>query len=362
MRRFVLSLMCLAVSSAYAADLDAPFYEDKQDLLYYLDAEGNRQEIEEANVWPARRVHVLRNLQKVTGKLPDPSKRVDPAVEVLETEEFETYTRKKITFAVEAGDRLPAYLFLPKGVEGKSPAMLCLHPTSKHGKGQVSGLGDKPNRDYAVELAERGYVTLAPDYPGFGDYEIDVYAMGYESATAKAIWNQKRCTDLLQSMEEVDPRRMGSIGHSLGGHSAIYHSVFDDRIRVTVSSCGFNSFAKYYGGNLNGWSHKGYMPRIASEYGKDPAQMPFDFTELIGALAPRAAFVSAPLKDANFEVSGVRDCIAAAQPVYALFGAEEQLQAIFPDSGHDFPPAAREEAYSFIDEILEHTPRTHIAE
>ena len=37
--------------------------------------------------------------------------------------------------------------------------------------------------------------------------------------------------------------------------------------------------------------------------------MPFDFTEILGALAPRAVFINARCNDDNFEVSGVRDCI-----------------------------------------------------
>ena len=57
------------------------------------------------------------------------------------------------------------------------------------------------------------------------------------------------------------------------------------------------------------------MPRIADVYGKDPSRMPFDFTEILGAIAPRAVFVSAPIGDGNFEVSGVKDCLRAARPV-----------------------------------------------
>ena len=85
-----------------------------------------------------------------------------------------------------------------------------------------------------------------------------------------------------------------------------------------VSSCGFNAFPFYYKGNIAGWSHQGYMPRLRARYGLDLKQVPFDFPELIAALAPRAFFTSSPLHDANFEVEGVRACIAAARPVYEL--------------------------------------------
>jgi dienelactone hydrolase len=202
---------------------------------------------------------------------------------------------------------------------------------------------------FAIELTRRGYVTLAPDYPNYGDYRYDPYANGYVSATMKGIWNHMRAVDLLQSLPQTDPARIGSIGHSLGGHNSIYVAVFDDRIKAVISSCGFNAFPKYYGGNLAGWSHNGYMPRIAKVYDKDPAKMPFDFPDVIAALAPRPFFTNSPVDDPNFEVSGVRDCIAAARPVYELLGAADKLVAAYPTGGHDFPPETRTTAYAWLD-------------
>ena len=200
----------------------------------------------------------------------------------------------------------------------KRPAVLCLHQTIAIGKDEPAGLGQNRELAYARELAERGYVTLAPDYPNFGEYKLNVYDLGYASATMKAIWNNLRAIDLLCSLDEVDPTRIGVIGHSLGGHNAIFTALFDDRIKAVVSSCGFNAFPSYYKGNIAGWSHQGYMPRLRARYGLDLKKVPFDFPELIAALAPRAFFTNSPLHDANFEVEGVRACITAAQPVYEL--------------------------------------------
>lgn len=94
------------------------------------------------------------------------------------------------------------------------------------------------------------------------------------------------------------------------------------------------------------------MPRIADMYGKDPNQMPFDFAELVAALVPRAFFVNAPINDSNFELSGVKDCIDAATPVYALLRAKHRLVDVYPDAEHDFPPNVWEAAYAFVDEVL----------
>ena len=61
---------------------------------------------------------------------------------------------------------------------------------------------------------------------------------------------------------------------------------------------------------------------------------------------------SAPVRDGNFEVSGVRDSIRIASSVYELLGVPEKLQAIYPDSAHDFPAEARDTAYKFLEQHL----------
>lgn len=330
---------------------EAPVYPDKSRLLVWL-FEGEEVPVSSASVWAQRRQHILENMEKVMGPLPDPFAAEEiAAVSEGEIELTDHFTRKRIELRVEGEDRLPAFLFLPTALKAPAPAVLCLHQTTPLGKKEPAGMGNR-NLAYAKELAERGFVTLAPDYPGYGDYKIDAYAMGYASTTMKGIWNHRRAVDFLQSLREVDPDRIGAIGHSLGGHNSIFVAAFDTRIKAVVSSCGFNAFPKYYGGNLAGWSHKGYMPRIAELFGKDPKRMPFDFTELVGALAPRPFFINAPLKDSNFEVSGVKDCVEAARPVYELLGAKDALVAVHPDAGHDFPPDVRRAAYDFLEKAL----------
>jgi pimeloyl-ACP methyl ester carboxylesterase len=205
---------------------------------------------------------------------------------------------------------------------------------------------------YARELAERGFVTLAPDYPSLGEHEHDFDADEYASGSMKAIYDNIRAVDLLQTLPEVDGERIGCIGHSLGGHNGLFTAVFDERIKAVVTCCGFTRFGKYMGGDLTGWSGPRYMPLIKRRYGLSPDRMPFDFTEVIAALAPRAVFIVAPLHDDNFEVEGVRDVVAAARPVYELLGHSKALEVVYPDCGHDFPDAARREAYRFLETAL----------
>jgi hypothetical protein len=329
-----------------------PPYADKAHLLSYRDANGLEHPVSRPAAWAKRRAHILANMQSVMGPLPGASRQAPLDLRVMSEERLARFTRQRITFLTEADDRLPAYLLIPNDLKPKAPAMLCLHQTTPIGKAEPAGLGGSDNLRCAQELAERGYVTLAPDYPNFGDYKLDVYARGYASATMKGIWNHCRAVDLLQSLPQVARGRIGVIGHSLGGHNALFVAAFDPRLKAVVTSCGFNSFFAYDRGELNGWSHPGYMPRIATAYGNDPDQMPFDFSEVLAAVAPRPVFINAPLRDPNFAVAGVKDCVLAARPVYRLLGAADRLAAQYPDCGHDFPPAIRQAAYDWLDRFL----------
>src|SRR5262249_16471159 len=135
------------------------------------------------------RARILKAMQEVMGPLPDESQRVPLDVKITETVDTPNYVRKKLTYAADPGDRVPAYLLIPKERKGKLPAVLCLHQTINIGKDEPVGLGTQENKRYAHHLAERGYVTLAPDYPSFGEYAYDFARSKYVSGSMKAVWN-----------------------------------------------------------------------------------------------------------------------------------------------------------------------------
>lgn len=83
-----------------------------------------------------------------------------------------------------------------------------------------------------------------------------------------------------------------------------------------------------------------------------PQDVPFDYYELIAALAPRRVYVNAPLKDSNFRWDSVDRIVAAAAPVFKLLGADGALTVRHPDCDHDFPDAERFEAYEVIRQVL----------
>ena len=351
-------IIACVLAAPNAEKTSAPIYADKTNLLFFYDAAGTLKPVQSVADWQVRVGHLRANLEKVMGALPAVTKEPLDLQVVSETP-LRHYVRKQVTFVTEPSDRASGYLLIPHGLPSstiKLPAMICLPGSSRPGKDAPAGITPAADMAYAHELAERGYVCLVLDYPLLHtrDYKTDPYSLGYDSATMKGVVNHRRGVDLLASLPRVDAARIGVIGHSLGGHNALFLAAFEPRIQAVVSSCGFNVFAKHNRGNVSAWSSRYYMPRIKTEYGDDAARIPFDFTELLAALAPRAVFVNAPLHDEpDFEVSGVRDCIDAALPVYrTLFDAEEKLQVEYPDTGHTFPPAQRLAAYAFLDRHL----------
>ena len=355
----VAAIMVLACAMSEARE---PPRLDRDNLLEYRAADGSVQPVTTTSDWQLRRAEIIRGMEEVMGKLPDDDRRVPLELTVEEEADAGTYVRRLVTYQSEPDSRTPAYLCIPKAVldgGGMTPAVLCLHPTdNKVGHKVVVGLGGRGGRQYAAELAERGYVTLSPSYPHLADYWPNLQKLGYQSGTMKAVWDNIRGLDLLASLPFVDSSRgFGAIGHSLGGHNTIYTAVFEPRITVLVSSCGFDSFLDYYGGAEQswyfgkGWCQIRYMP-ILSNYRGRLETIPFDFPELLGAVAPRPFFVNAPLHDANFEAESVDRCVKAARPVYALLGGQGNLIVRHPDCDHNFPEEMREEAYKMIDGVL----------
>ena len=320
--------------------------------------DGKIQAIHTAGEWPSRRASILQGMESAMGPFPPNSIRGDLRFKRLDTPvRVSRHTRQKVSFEPSPGTQVKAWLLVPHASESASqskkyPAMLCLHQTIPIGKDEPAGLGPTPSKRQAFDLADRGFVCLAPDYPSFGEYPCDFKDTSWKSGTMLAIWNNSRAVDLLCSLPEVDPARVGAIGHSLGGHNTLFTAVFEPRIRVAVTSCGFTSFPRYMKGDLTGWTSNRYMPRISAVYAKDPARMPFDFPEVLAAIAPRAVFISAPTRDDNFDLQGVRDSVATAAGVFRLLGVPDRLQLRAPEGGHDFQEETRLEAYDYIAKVL----------
>lgn len=303
---------------------------------------------------PASRRALLERMETVMGPFPGAARRCELNVQVTEEVDCGDFLRKFLTYQSEAGARVPAYLLIPKSAlrssnaiserSGKPFGILALHQTHNLGQKVVVGLGHSPNDEYAVELVRRGFICLAPAYPHLADYAPDLSY--YQSGSMKAIWDNARGLDLLASYAGADPDRFAAIGHSLGGHNGLFTAAFDERIKVVVSSCGFDSFRDYMNGDIKGWTSVRYMPRLLDFA---PDKYPFDFDTVLSAIAPRAVFVSAPKGDTNFKWASVDRVVAQAKKEA---GATWDIRVEHPNCAHLFPKETREEAYRFIEARL----------
>jgi dienelactone hydrolase len=335
-------------------------------LLVYRGEDDRPRPVTTIDDWARRRAEIVHGMEYVMGRLPGPEKKCPLDLRTEEEVDCGRYFRRLITYASEPGSRVPAYLLIPKDVlreTKRTPAVLCLHGTDNVvGHGIVVGLGTREKPGTAGELADRGYVVLAPNYPLLAKYQPDLKKLGWASGTLKAVWDNMRGLDLLASLPFVDAKAFGTIGHSLGGHNSVYTGVFDGRLKVIVSSCGLDSYLDYYGGREDlwlperGWCQTRYMFRLADYRGRLP-DIPFDFHEMIGSLAPRQVLIIAPKGDGNFRADSVDRVVASAGRIFQLYGHPDRLRLEHPNVGHDFPPQMREMAYRLFDVVLKDKKR-----
>jgi dienelactone hydrolase len=314
--------------------------------------------------WRQKRGHLRQNFTWLFGRFPQ--RRAPLDLKVTAEEDVGRYIRKTIEFNAEPGDRDYGFLLVPKGITGKVPGIVCPHQTNEVGCLEPIGLGGDPQYAYADELAQRGYVTIACDALCFGKrHAADANYYGdsvsfYEkhpdwTIAGKYAFDVSRQVDVLQSLPEVDPERIGCIGHSLGGHTTIYAMTYDPRIKVGVSNCGFTSFradqaARGLWAYYNATSLFPILYQFDSE--EAVARLPLDYHEMLALVAPRPFLIIAPTRDPGFAHEGVVDTFEALKPLYAFLGVPDDIQMLSPDCEHAFPAEIREKAYAFLEEHL----------
>jgi dienelactone hydrolase len=351
----------------------------QHDLVDLLKMDG--QKIIKPEEWLKKREEIKHLLLQVLGDFPQISPLLNPRI--VEETDFGKYLRRKIIYTVEPGDDVPAYVFLPKDGIKKHPAVLCAHQTNPYGKREAAGIDGDPAMAFAPELAERGYVVIAPDEICFGErhnpllgHYGDAIAF-YErhnqwSVAGKMIWDKSRAIDYLWTLDEVDPQRIGAIGHSHGAYGSLLAAAFDSRIKAVVSSCGFVPFRT--DGNTFRWSHAtALIPKLGFYLGgrkmtletfqqiklKEVDQTPFDWHHILSLVPPRALFLSVSLDDGVFPGGeSIREqVVPRIEPIYDLYARREDFEAHFFRGGHSFPQDVRTKAYAWLDHWLKDEPK-----
>ena len=334
----------------------------QRDLVPVLGSDRSSNRITSLKGWEEKRKQTASTIQQILGA---PSNLTLPPVEVrdLGIEELDGYTRRHLMIRSEPDDWIPAYLLVPKKPSAtRAPAMICLHQTVAQGKEESCGMKGDPELAFAVELVKRGYVCITPDVIGFGeriasgkqpyDRSIEFYRKhpGW-SFMGKMIWDVGRVIDYLESLPFVDPKRIGSIGHSHGAYGTLFATAFEPRIAAAVASCGFTTFRS--DPNPERWSHLTALIPQLGFYLPDVAGIPFDWQHVLALAAPRKLFVWYATKDAIFpKTENLEGLLKDVQRVYGLYGAESALKWQAFDGPHKFPQSGREAAYRWLDEAL----------
>jgi dienelactone hydrolase len=289
---------------------------------------------------------------------PEPT-RVPLNVETLESTACDGYRRDKIVFDTEDTMSVPAYLLVPDArVEGLPGAAILACHGHGPGKEQVVGLAhtDMPNADYALALARRGYVVLAPDLRCFGErqdwnpedhYACDTNlvhaAMAGWNPLTQNVWDLRRSLDVLAEHPLVDSGRMGMVGISYGGTVTLFTAALDQRVAAAVVSGYFSSWAE---------SHK--MP-----WNMCGSQVLFGMLGRLeredrGALvAPRPLMVETGTEDLLFPVAAATGSVRRTRLVYAAQGVSDRLVHDVFEGGHQWHGT---EALPFLDHWLAHDP------
>ena len=288
------------------------------------------------------------------------------------TEDLGDVVRERVTYLVEAGDRVPAYVFVPKNASGRRSGIFAHHQHAGQfhlGKSEVAGLAGNPEQAYALELARRGHVVLAPDAICFeerGAYDgrLETPEVGSQPGPAagaqrerfeftkrilhgsclqtKMVWDMQRGLDYLAARPEVDAARLGCIGHSLGGQQTLFLAALDQRVRAAVSSCGFASMETVLRDEVN-HNFGAYVPDWLSHG---------DAGELLGAAAPCAFMAFNGETDRIFPIDGVHETFEVARRDYAAQGVEDRLALKVTPGGHQFSDPMRAEAYDWLERWL----------
>lgn len=326
--------------------------------------------------WYAKRDEILQVWLDYIGGLPE----LPPVkYEVVSEVRLADHVRQKVVYETAYGDTVPAYLLIPTAIleaeadalangdapSRRYPAVLALHPTNAEGKDSVATPEGRKNRTYGIELAQRGYIVLAPDamtsgeriFPGLQYFNSGPFEEQHPewSTVAKNLIDHIQAMNLLAQHPLVDGESIGAIGHSFGAYNAYFLASVDDRVKVLVSSCGVSPFTGAPEMLLDHWGKRDWPYTHLPRYTEDMKRgiVPFEFNEIMALAAPTPQFYYAGQSDHIFpHWQYVGLAFQDVHDLYALLGEPENFVALMSDGGHDFPPPIREMAYQYLDKYL----------
>jgi len=335
------------------------YMAEERDIIPSLSFKGKTKK--EFEKWHEQ---LKAKLLELLGEFP---KKVSLEPDKLGEEDCGKFIREQYTIATEKNMRMPLYILKPKDIQKgeKRPGILCCHGHNNFAKNNVAGVTfNQPERekfikeanyDYGRQMAERGYVTICPDFRPFGErlasyqnpypgrdkcnvYFIKGLLLGQILLT-RNIHDGICAIDFLCQQGEVDPERIGCMGLSFGGTMTTYISALDERVKAADIIC-YLTTTRHYAietANFCGAQFVPYLYKYA------------DVADIAGLIAPRPLLVESGVNDTCFRFKFARDAHKHLRSIYEAAGAKDKLEFdIFPGE-HSF---AGNKAFSFFDKYL----------
>lgn len=303
------------------------------------------------------------------------------------------YELRVISFAGSSEYRIPAFLLVPDG-KGPFPGVVALHDHGGyfyHGKEKLVETDDEHpaltafkresygGRSYASELARRGFVVLVTDAFYWGERRLQYSTPPQELAHrlrgldpqtpeyVKALnrylrehvpelntwlafsgtsWlgivvhDDRRSLDLLASLPEVDPKRLGCLGLSGGGYRSTYLTGMDSRVRASVITGWMTSLPTTL--DLPYSVHSGLFDAFG-------LHASLDHPDVATLAAPDCAiFVQNCARDRLFTRAGMEQAAAKIQNVFSELKRTERFRSEFYDVPHQFNVEMQEQAFDWL--------------
>lgn len=275
-------------------------------------------------------------------------------MQVMEKVESDGVVRCLIRYETPGNWPTEAFLLFPKGTNPLEsngtllPAVVVFHSTTNDTIRQPAGLTVEKTKAFGLQLAKRGYVTLCSRCylwsEGRPPYDYQAQVRRYQQlfpgskGMGKMLVDGMAAVDLLTELPGVDRKRIGAVGHSLGGKEVLYLAAFDERIRAAVSSEGG------VGLSFSNWDAPWYLgPEI-----REP-QFGHDHHELLALIAPRA-FLLIGGDSADGEKS--LPYLHVAWQVYRLYADRPALGLWNHRQGHSVPEEAEQRLADWFDVYL----------
>jgi dienelactone hydrolase len=291
--------------------------------------------------WSARREAHATAWTAFLGTIPRPA--APPTLTTLEEDRREGVIRRLVRYEAEPGVPVEAYVLQPPEPGPPRPGLVVLHSTVDHTIRQPAGLDGPSDKHLGLQFARLGYVAICPrcflwqhGEPGRLESAVAWFQHRHPGVRgmAKMLFDAVRATDALAALPEVDPSRIGAIGHSLGAKEALYLAAFDPRIRAAVFSEGGLALAD------SNWEAPWYLGDAIRRPG-----FALDHAQLLSLVAPRAFLV---IGGDSADGDRTWPHIEAALPVWSLTGAPSAVGLLNHRQGHAYPPFARQRAEEWL--------------